>query len=284
MSFKSKLKQMQAKMAEMQEGYVPGGNFQPIPDGDYSFRVKATIGETDKAPARLQIAFCFVVAEGELEGRQVWNNCIIEDNKTGAQIARGVIEDLGYDWPAEELEVLEDIVDDITERSPLVEASAKSKENAQGYMNTRLRITNVLELPEGSEDGPGDADASEINDAEATEQGQDSTEEAIAEAQKQELLDLAASLGIDGFSTENELADMVEALQGCDLSFPRENFNDEEFALLEALAITNLVEKPAPKKAIVKPTITKKATPTPSAPAKVAAKPAGKIFSKKGKK
>jgi hypothetical protein len=282
MSFKSKLKQMQAKMAEMQEGYVPGGNFQPIPDGDYSFRVKATIGETAKAPVRLQISFCFVVAEGECEGRQVWNNCIIEDNKTGAQIARGVIEDLGYEWPAEELEVLEDIVDDITERSPLVEASAKSKENAQGYMNTRLHITNILELPGGAEgtveDSANAENADAANSGEAT--GPDAGEE--VDVQKQALLDLAASLGIDGFSDENELADMVEALQGCDLSFPRENFNDEESALLEALEITNLVEPP--KKVAVKPTITKKATPEPSAPTKAAAKPAGKIFSKKGKK
>jgi hypothetical protein len=279
MSFKARLKGMQQKMEELQEGYVPGGNSQQIPDDDYSLRVKATINETSKAPARIQISFCFVVAEGEYEGVQVWNNCIIEDNKTGAQIARGVIEDLGYTWPADELELLEDIVNDITERSPLIEATVRTKENAQGYMNSKIKINNVLELPEGSEGGEV-----QTNEGPAGEEtpGPDAGEK--KDLQKQALLDLAASLGIDGFTAENELADMIEALKACDLKYPKENFTEEELGLVTALDIANLVEEP--KKVAVKPVVLKKATP-PSAPAtasKTVTKPAGKLFSKKGKK
>lgn len=265
-------------MQELQEGYIPGGNSQQIPDDDYSLRVKATINETSKAPARIQISFCFVVAEGEYEGVQVWNNCIIEDNKTGAQIARGIIEDLGYTWPADELELLEDIVNDITERSPLIEATVRTKENAQGYMNSKVKINNVLELPEGSEGE--EVQTNEVPGGEETP-GPDAGEE--KDLQKQALLDLAASLGIDGFTAENELTDMIEALKACDLKYPKENFTEEELGLVTALDITNLIEEP--KKVVVKPTITKKATPL-SAPAasKAATKPAGKLFAKKGKK
>ena len=87
MSFKNKLAQMQENMKSQMADYTPGGNFTPVPDGEYQFRVKAGLDETKKEPARLMVSWCFVVADGEYEGRQVWNNTILEGNKVGAQIA-----------------------------------------------------------------------------------------------------------------------------------------------------------------------------------------------------
>ena len=250
MSYKDRLKKMSKKMEGYQEGYTPGG-FVPLPDGEYNFRVKAIIDEwkpnAEKGlPARLYIGFQFIVDEGEQQGKTVYNNCGIED-KTGAQICRGIIEDLGYDWPGDDLSVIEDVITDITERSPLVTGITKSKVNDAGYTNTKVRLTEVHEL----------AGAVESVESEVEEES-----EAFVNSDKQDLLDFAASQGIDGFTDEHELSDMVEALKEAGLDpIPTGSLTNEEKSLLDRLGLLEaLVEKVAKvmipaKKAITKPVL-----------------------------
>src|SRR5271169_3219010 len=109
MSYKERLAAMQDKAKEQLSDYKPGGSFAALPDDDYTMKVTATLDETKKLPARLTIVWQFTVAEGTLEGRQVWDRTIIEDNKIGLQIARGRVESLGYEWPEDELTNLEAI-------------------------------------------------------------------------------------------------------------------------------------------------------------------------------
>ena len=251
MSFAERLKKMQGKMAEQQADYTPGG-FSAIPDDTYNFRVKATIDETKKEPHRLMVSWCFVVAEGEKEGRQVWINTIIEDNKVGAQICRGYVEDIGYEWPAEDLAQLEAIVENITERTPLVTGTAKSKEK-DGYTNTNIRITEVLEMPDG---------AATVSD-DQTQAEADVPPEPEVDDDKTALLNFAASVGIDGFTDENELTDMVEALKEFDGRYSADTLSEDEKALLAKLDLEILIEKPKAKAVLKKtaPVATKKPAP-----------------------
>lgn len=261
--YADRLKKMNKKMAEQMSDYVPGKTgFEPVPDGEYQFRVKAVIDEwpakaatetEDAKPARLYVGFQFIVDSGEQEGRTVFNNCGLE-NKVSAQIARGIIEDLGYEWPGDDLSQLEEIVENITERSPLVTATVKSKpqKNNPEYMNTQVRIQEVLELPEGSDAGEETAEEEPEDEPaeEATEESND-----LADADKTALLDFAASQGIEGFTDEHELSDMVEALKEAGLDpIPADNLSDEEKELLERLELADtLIAKEKPK---AKPKIT----------------------------
>jgi hypothetical protein len=281
--YADRLKKMTKKMVEQQKDYVPGGaGFTPIPDGEYNFRVRAVIDEwaakpaTDEAdakPARLYVSFNFVVEEGDHTGREVKNNCGLEE-RVSSHICRGIIEDLGYEWPEDNLAKLEEILDDITARAPLVTATVKTRpqKNNPEFTNTAIKLVEVLEFPNGDEkDESLEEPAEEEVEEETTEE--ETTEETSEEetnGDKQALLDFAASQGIDGFTDDNELEEMVDALKEAGLDpISGDNLTDEEKELLERLDLADvLIEKVAPKKkavAIVK---------------KVAAKP----VLKKGKK
>jgi hypothetical protein len=148
MSYADRLKKMTKKMKEQQADYTPGGR-KVITDGEYNFRVKAVIdewpakdadGENEAKPARLYIGFQFTVDDdGDNLGRSAYVNCGLEE-KVGSQIGRGIIEDLGYEWPEEDMSQLETICENITERAPLVRGTARTKKNKQGYDNTKITI------------------------------------------------------------------------------------------------------------------------------------------------
>ena len=255
MSYKDRLAKMTKKMAEQQADYTPGG-FQPIPDGTYNFRIKMFIDEwkaKDDKPARLYVGVQFIVDGGEHDGRMVNSNCGLEE-KVGSHILRGIIEDLGYEWPADDLGQLEEIVNDITNRAPLVTGTAKTKpqKNNPEYTNTNIRIQDVLELPDG-------AVASEDNDP-TDSLGPDDTFEGKEEdpdaAARSALLDYAASQGIDGFTEDHSLSDMVDALKSAELEkVAEDSISDEEKELLKSLDLFDVLVAAKPKaKAVVKTT------------------------------
>jgi len=251
--YTDRLKKMSKKMAEQQKDYVPGG-VQSVPDAEYNFRVRAVIDEwaaKDDKPARLYVGFVFVIDEGEYEGRSIKNSCGLED-RVSSQICRGILEDFGYEWPADDLTKLEEIVADITERAPLVVGTTKTRpqKNNPEYFNTSIKITEVLEpagqIPDDQAQDEGGGEA-EQGEAPADEPGNDD---------KTELLDFAASQGIDGFSDDNELDDMVEALKEAGLDpIEPDTLTDEEKALLERLGLSDvLIAKPKAKAKVVVPT------------------------------
>jgi hypothetical protein len=265
MSFKARLAKMQAQAEEAAQDYKPGGNFTPIPDDDYLFKVKATLDETQKDPKRIQVTWCFVVAEGEYEGRQVWDRTIIEDNKVGMNICHSRIDDLGYQWP-EKIVDLEPIIEDIMSRCPSVTARVRSKENKEGYMNTRIFIREVHDLPTGEVAAPAEETPEESTAAE---------QEAVAESQpdNQALLDFCASQGLEGMTTEMTNDEIIAGLVEGGVEFSLPTLTQEEIDLLEANGGTDLIRRKAPVSVKKPAAIVKKATPAPekkpvSAPAK----------------
>ena len=265
MSFKDRLAKMQAQAEEAAHDYKPGGNFTPIPDDDYLFKVKATMDETQKDPKRLQVTWCFVVAEGEYEGRQVWDRTIIEDNKVGLNICHSRIDDLGYQWP-EKMVDLEPIIEDIMSRCPSVTARVRSKENKEGYMNTRIFIREVQDLPTGEavvEETPEESTAAKQEDT------------AESQPDNQGLLDFCAAQGLEGMTTDMTNEQIIAGLKEGGVTFAFPTLTQEEVDLLESNGGEDLIIHKAPPPA-KKSTIIKKTAPV------VTKKPA--IAANKGKK
>jgi hypothetical protein len=273
MGFRERLVAMQGKAKEQMADYHPGGSYAALPDDQYQFRVKATIEETQKLPKRMQVTWCFVVNEGECEGRQVWDQTIIEDNKVGLGICRDRIEALGYEWPEEDFGMLEDVINDITDRAPRINATTKTKENDGGYLNTRLNKWEVLDPFAGSEneqDSGNEQDSAAEQDSES-EQEPEKVEppktkgEAFGKKKEPEpepaispelagLLDFCASQGIDGVTAEMSIGDIIEGLKAGECKFKEEEISAEELELLVSCDGEELIERkpsPAKKKGLV---------------------------------
>ena len=260
MSYKDRLAKMQAQAKTNMEGYTPGG-FSALPDGDYTMRVKATLEETKKAPPRLTIVWCFVVDEGECAGRQTWDRTIIEDNRVGLQIARGRVEELGYEWPEDDLSTLEDIVDDITDRAPHVTCRLRTKENGE-YTNTNVRIREVHDLPN---DVPESEEKPETDAADETPEPVE--DEAQADTEAAALLDFCASQGIEGVTTDMSKEDIVAGLLEAKMTFEHGTLTQQEVVLLARCGLDSLIIADKPKAA---PKLAAKAAP--KAAPKLAAK------------
>ena len=252
MDFKTRLKKMQEAAKKQMEGYTPGG-FQAIPDGDYTMRITATLDETKKAPARLQVAWCFTVAEGDNEGTQGWDRTILEDNKVGLQICRQRIEMLGYEWPEDDLASLQDIIEEITNQAPNASVRVKSKPDGE-YTNTNYRILEVF----GSNDQPAQTEEETTGEETVAEE---TVDEVAADDNQQALLDFCAAQGINGITSDMTVEEIVDGLKEGGITFKKEELSEEELALLEAIEAADLVEAPAKK------TLAKKA-PVAKAPLK----------------
>lgn len=246
-------------MDEQMTDYVPGG-FSLIPEGEYTARVQATLDETKKEPKRLMVVFQFTVAEGDSEGKKVFDRTVIEDNKVGAQICRGRLEDLGYTWPDALIDV-EGILDDMTSNPPLVVIQV-THETSTGtddrtYTNARIRIIDVLEN---------------------TAAPSTPTETAPAQAENEDpnlagLLALCGSYQLDYISDDMNTEQIVEALKAQSAAFKEEDLQPDELTMLESVAV-DLIER----KKVVTPE--KVATPArkiaPKTPAKQAPKVKGR--------
>jgi hypothetical protein len=287
MSFKERLASMGQQVDEANSDYSPGGNFAPIPDDDYLAKVKCTLDETKKAPARLQVTWIFVIAEGELEGRQVYDRTIIEDNKVGMQICRQRVEELGYQWPEpDQFENLEAIVENITERAPSITIRTKtsqSETNGKKYDNTRVYIREVHEVPEQTEEESQGEETAESDKTEDQETPVGNDPETLHAA----LLDFCASQGLDGVSEDMGTKEIIDGMVEGQLTFLGPTLTQEEVDMLTAAGgagmiqwKTAAVKKPVATTRDVNQAIKKqvaKATPAP-APVKKA------VLVKKGKK
>ena len=244
MDFKTRLQGMQDSAAKQMTDYVPGGNFATIPDGEYNCRVKVTLDETKKAPPRLTMVWCFVVDEGDFIGKQVWNRTIIEDNKVGLHIARDIVEQLGYEWPEENLALLVDVVEDITSRGPKVRVNFKTKTDGE-YTNTNVRVKEVFDFPK-------DLPVNEVvPDSEPVVEEKDN--ETLGK-----VLDFCASQGIDGVDSSMSVQDIVQGLVEAKLTFKSDTLTDEETALLIEIGAEALIDPVSAKPIIAKKSASRK--------------------------
>jgi hypothetical protein len=228
--YANRLKQMQKTMTQQMDDYTPGG-FSLLPEGEYTFRVQATLDETKKEPPRIMVVWKFTVAEGDAVGKSVFDRTIIEDNKTGAQICRGRLEDLGHEWP-EEIVKLESLLEAVTANPPLVEGrvtheSSTGKDGTK-YTNARIRITNVLDgIPGGDTVTPSEP------------------QEAETDSNLSGLLAICGSYQLDYIDDSMDSSAIIAALKENGATFKAEDLQPDELAVLEAVDAT-LIEKPKP--------------------------------------
>jgi hypothetical protein len=212
------------------DDYTPGG-FSLLPEGEYTFRVQATLDETKKEPPRIMVVWKFNVSEGDAVGKSVFDRTIIEDNKTGAQICRGRLEDLGHEWP-EEIVKLESLLEAVTANPPLVEGrvtheSSTGKDGTK-YTNARIRITNVLDgIPGGDTVTPSEP------------------QEAETDSNLSGLLAICGSYQLDYIDDSMDSSAIIAALKENGATFKAEDLQPDELAVLEAVDAT-LIEKPKP--------------------------------------
>ena len=239
MSYALKLKTMQAKMSEQMADYAHGQRFSVLPEGNYQFRVKVALDETRKLPKRLMAVWCFVVDSGDQVGQQIWENTILEDNKVGAQICRDHVEDLGYEWPTDDLSKLEKVFEDISTSNPLIDANIAHRESEGKYTNYIITINEVLELPGGAE----------TDTIEETEPPVQEEEENLNH--KQTMLDFCASHGISGVTDDASLEEIIDALKTTEgIKFKEGELTDEEKEFLDLFDLGTLIEKKVEKKRV----------------------------------
>ena len=245
--YTERLKKMQGNMDEQMADYTPGG-FSLIPEGEYTCRVQATLDETKKDPKRLMVVWSFTVAEGNAMGKKVFDRTIIQDNKVGAQICRGRVEDLGYDWP-EKVVDLEKVLEVITGNPPLVEIrvthSASKGKDGKDYTNTNVRILDVL-------DGQPDDQAQ----AEMVEAEQVTNDDPNLPG----LLALCGSYQLSYIDDSMNVAAIVAALRENGATFKEEDLQPEELTLLEEVNAEFIERKPVPPPAPAR-RVTQKSAP-----------------------
>jgi hypothetical protein len=241
--YTDRLNRMQKTMDEQMKDYVPGG-FSILPEGEYSARVQATLDSTKKPPSRLMVTWAFTVAEGDKMGRKVFDRTIIEDNKVGAQICRGRLEDLGHKWPVK-VALLESVLETITANPPLVSVQVsheKSKgDDGKEYTNARIRIIDVMDVQPGEETIP-------------------ISSQTIEDPTLSGLLALCGSYQLEYVTDDMDVEAIKIALKEKQVTFKEEDLQPEELAVLESVdpefierkAAPVPVRKVAPKAAVVK--------------------------------
>jgi chemotaxis protein histidine kinase CheA len=152
-----------------------GGNFVELPDGRYTARLSsAKLGESGNG--RAQIAFGWVIADGEYEGKTAYNYQGIQSEDNLFYLGRDLVR-LGYELP-DSLSDLPEILKDIEKTKPMGVINLKTKGE---YQN--LYIRKIFDSME--EDG--DDDTTEDEDAEVetdeTEEETDETEESDDDAE-----------------------------------------------------------------------------------------------------
>jgi len=253
MGFADKMKKMTKAAKEQMEDYNPAA-FGSVPTGTYSARVKV-VGTETKTNPRAMAAWTFVVADdGAYQGRQLFDNTVLEDNKVGLQICRQRVEALGYTWPEDNLGELESILESITERCPLITINVKSSEES-----TKVYFKSVIEVY-GDDSGEATSPAEETTPSDETPTAEEVTpgDENIVK-----LIEICERFDISGITTDVTVEDAIEALSGSDVAFEEGDLTEEDKEFLASIDAEKLIKKA--KKAV---TIGKKTTPAPAAPAK----------------
>ena len=157
--FGDRLKGLQEQAADAMANYTPGG--VRVPDGIYVGREACEIRESQSS-GKLMNSRSFTVSDGEQAGLNVWDNVVFEGNEVGMQIMRRWVELHGYEWPENDLGLLEQIVNEINEAAPSVRFRVKTikDKNDDTREYTNVSVLEILEgKPEAAAEAPAEAEA-----------------------------------------------------------------------------------------------------------------------------
>jgi hypothetical protein len=276
-SLEQRLAAMQNNMAQQMEDYDPNrgqGNFDPLPDDTYSVKVKPVL-QLSKPPAnKLMVAWTFIVADGNFEGRQIFDNTTLQGNEgvdsvhqAGSHICRMRLEALGKSWPDRNLKMLKRIVDEVNREEPTISVNLRQKQGG----NSQYTNYNVY-FQTGDASAPADSGA---EDSGAGDPGAD----AGAGTDARPLIDFCTKHEINGITDDMDDQTIIDSFRASGLTFTAETEIDaDEEELLKSLGGEDLIvpaepapaPTPAPRATITK----KKAMVTPSSPARRSAPPA----------
>ena len=239
-----RLKAMQDGAKAAMENYSPSAYTQ-VPDDVYIAKLALELSET-KQTAKMRINRRFSIIEGDQTGLSLFDGLVIEDNEVGLHIARRMIESFGYDWPEEDLSLLEQIISEINESAPTVKIRSKTKESKDGQRTfTNVNINEVLTDYAG-EGAPVDGEAPAQDDTPTVDYASaDPVQDAGDEETRQGLLVLSASHGIDGVTEDMTADEIAGVLSG--YQFTLEELADEESELLKGVGLEANIVEPAPK-------------------------------------
>ena len=243
MSYSDRLKKMAKNAQSQMETYNPN-SFGAIPDDTYQMRVTAALGETKKKPERLMITFKFIIAEGDFEGRQNFQNCVIEgESPVGLHIARRTIEELGYTWPENENDYpeLENTLNEITDKAPLCTVQVTTGKNGNQYFNIKETEESISDSEENEE----------IAEPEVIE-------ETPTDENQMKLIDFCAAQGIEGIENTMTCEEIISAFKENSFTFKSNELTDDEIAMFESLNAKELIEYPEVKTHSTKKPIVKK--------------------------
>jgi hypothetical protein len=235
-ALQTRLRQMQVNMKKQMEDYKPGGGGgEPLPTGLYTVKVRPVMTEA-RSSKKIMISWTFVVSDGELTGRKVFDNTVLEGNegpgsvnKVGSQICRNRIEDLGETWPENNLLQLQQVIDKINKAEPeiLVDVRQNAADD-QGRINHKIYFranAAAPESPSAPEEVPSGVDAS---------------------ASTNPMLDICTRLGVNGITDDMTETDIVDSLRSSTITFKRSELTDGEVDTLNTFDAADLIEEDVP--------------------------------------
>lgn len=255
--FADRLGKMQSGFSAAQKQADVQSGDDVMPEGEYVGKVTAKLRESKTG--NLMVNRMFVPTEGDMAGVAVFDNLIIEQPNTSAEMRarRDTLRFLnlcGYKFG--QVSELEEVLEELTKEAPLVKFRVRhnpSKEGDRVFTNV-----DVLEYI-GSGDNPGqDAGSGAGSPTEEAPAGEDLTEQ---------LNEFLSAYGIDTADSEDAAKEAIKA----NAPFDGKQLTKEERALLEKAGLSDVIEEP--KKPIQEQPV---APPAPARKAASAKKPVAK--------
>ena len=292
-ALEQRLQQMQANMAQQMEDYQPGGgNFDPIPEGEYSFIMKPVL-KLSKG-GKLMVEWTIILSDGDFRGRKIFENTVLEGNEgpssinqAGSHICRRYVEACGKEWPeAKQLIQLKRILAEIDSDESVLSGNIKQKPgmdsqytNYSVYPNSPQDFSQSPASEAPADDSPAEAPA---DDSPVEAPADDSPAEAPADKVPQRpLLDFCTKYDINGIDENDSDETIIASLVANGFTFKTDEITPDEVDLLMAFPDgENLIVGAEPPKPIVAPKQLSRgkapAKPAPKTPAKAPAKGKGK--------
>lgn len=221
MSVKERLKKMKKSYEESQNTYNQMFGGSMIPEGTYIAKLSSAKFKEAKSSGKLMIQRNHVILEGEYSGMVAFDNMQVE-TEWGFVFIRRWIEIMGYECPdAEEMETFIDLLNAITEESPVVKIEVK-------HSGTFVNV-DVIERLETEE-------SKESEEPEESEKEDSGTEELYSFCQSN-------GIEVDSEASEDEL---IEAIS--EFEFEEKILTSEELKLLKDSGLQDCIKKPVTKR------------------------------------
>ena len=186
------------EMAEMNGAWTDAPDNSDLPEGVYSMIIQSAEVKRTKTSGKLRATFQFVVAEGEHEGASQYDGFMLDgDSPVGMSMLKQLISKLGYEVP-EDFSDVNDVLNDITNANPLVSGEVKRKGDF-----TNVRVLELLEAADGSDEGATDDDDDDAvedtdgaEDDEAGEEAEEGEEEGEEESEDDEVEEVELAVGV----------------------------------------------------------------------------------------